>query len=207
MRARIRRIGFQGHIRASASSVIRLSLIALGLTAAGCEEEMRNVGSRPQTRALDQTGVSVGLDEESRPQARPQPQQAQPQPKRPTDSGPIIGQRTQDIRNAATEQQKGGARTASTKITAKDYITLQGNAYVTIVGRSSILNIQHAMDLYHATNDRYPKDLDEFMNEIIKPNNIALPRLPPYQAYGYDENEHKLVILEYQALKDQPLPR
>jgi len=202
MRARIRRIGFQRHIRASAGSPAWLGLIAFVLTAAGCEEEMRNVGSRPQTRALDQTGVSVGLDEDSRPQARPQPQQAQPRPKRPTDSGPIIGQRTQDIRSAATEQQKGGARTASTKITAKDYITLQGNAYVTIIGRSSILNIQHAMDLYHANNDRYPKDLDEFMNEIIKANNIALPRLPPYQAYGYDEKEHKLVILEYQALKN-----
>jgi len=209
MRARIRRIGFQRHIRALAGSLTWLGLIAFLLTAAGCEEEMRNVGSRPQTRALDQTGVSVGLDEDSRPRARPQPQpqKAQPKAKRPTDSGPIIGQRTQDIRNAATEQQKGGARTASTKITAKDYITLQGNAYVTIIGRSSILNIEHAMDLYHATNDRYPKDLDEFMNEIIKANNIALPKLPPYQAYGYDEKEHKLVILEYQALKDQPLPR
>jgi len=63
------------------------------------------------------------------------------------------------------------------------------------------------MDLYHANNDRYPKDLDEFMNEIIKANNIALSTLPPYQAYGYDEKEHKLVILEYKALKDQPLPR
>jgi len=201
MRARICRLGFQRRLRASTGFVARLGLAALVLTAAGCEEEMRNVGTRPQTRALDQTGVSVGFEEE-RPQARQEPQQAQPRPKRPTDSGPIIGQRTQDIRSAATEQQKGGARTASTKITAKDYITLQGNAYVTIIGRSSILNIQHAMDLYHANNDRYPKDLDEFMNEIIKANNIALPRLPPYQAYGYDEKEHKLVILEYQALKN-----
>jgi hypothetical protein len=202
MRARGRWIGFQGHIRSSASSLTWLGSIALILTAAGCEEEMRHVGSRPQTRALDQTGVSVGLDDNSRPQSQLRPQ---PRPKRPTDSGPIIGQRTQEIRNAATEQQRAGARAASTKITAKDYITLQGNAYVTIVGRASVLNIQHAMDLYHATNDRYPKDLDEFMNEIIKANNIALPKLPPYQAYGYDENEHKLVILEYQALKDQPL--
>ena len=38
-----------------------------------------------------------------------------------------------------------------------------------------------------------------------KANNIALPKLPYYQAYGYDEKEHKLIILEYQALKDQPL--
>ncbi len=207
MRARTRQLGFQRHIRALTSFLAQLALATLALTAAGCEEEMRNVAKRPQTRALDQTGVSLGFDEESRPQARPQPQQPQPKPKRPTDSGPIIGKRTQDIRNAATEQQKAGARTASTKITAKDYISLQGNAYVTIIGRTSILKIQQALDLYRATNDRYPKDLDEFMNEIIKANNIALPKLPPYQAYGYDEAEHKLVILEYQALKDQPLSR
>ncbi len=94
-----------------------------------------------------------------------------------------------------------------TKITAKDYITLQGNAYVTIIGRSSVLKIQQALDLYHAENDRYPKDLDEFMTVIIKANNIGLPQLPPYQAYGYDEKEHKLIILEYQDLKNQPLPR
>jgi hypothetical protein len=205
MHIRICQIGLQGQSRIAAGALSWLGLIALIFTAAGCEEEMRNVGNRPQTRALDQTGVTVGLDENPRPQARPQ--QPPAQPKRPTDSGPIIGQRTQEIRNAATEIQRGGARQASTKITAKDYITLQGNAYVTIIGRTSILSIQHALDLYHATNDRYPKDLDEFMNEIIKPNNIALPKLPPYQAYGYDENEHKLVILEYQALKDQPLPR
>ena len=63
------------------------------------------------------------------------------------------------------------------------------------------------MDLYHAENDRYPKDYDEFMNEIIKANNIALPQLPHYQEYGYDEKEHKLIILEYPELKDAPLPR
>jgi len=206
MRTRIRRIGFQRHIRASARGLTGLGFIVFLLTATGCEEEMRNVGARPQTRALDQTGVSVGLDENPRPQARPQ-SQPQPNLKRPTDSGPIIGRRTQDVRSAATELQKGGVRTAPTKITAKDYITLQGNAYVTIIGRTSILKIEQAMDLYHAANDRYPKDLDEFMNEIIKANNIALSTLPPYQAYGYDEKEHKLVILEYQALKDQPLSR
>jgi hypothetical protein len=204
MHARFFPMGFQGQIHAATGSFFGIGLIAVVFVAAGCEEEMRNVGSRPQTRALDQTGVSVGFDESSRPQGRPQPQPqpqppAQPKFKRPTDSGPILGRRTQEVRNAATELQKGGARVASTKITAKDYITLQGNAYVTIIGRTSIMKIQQAMDLYHAANDRYPKDLDEFMNEIIKPNNIALPVLPLHQAYGYDENEHKLIILEYKS--------
>ena len=67
--------------------------------------------------------------------------------------------------------------------------------------------IDHAMDLYKATNDRYPKDYDEFMTDIIQANNIGLPKLPYYQKYGYDENEHKLVVLEYEALKNQPQGR
>ena len=156
-----------------------LTIVFALVLSAGCEEE-RNVGDKPN---------------------------GQPKAKSSTPTKPefIVGRRTQEIKNAATELKKGGAIVATTKITAKDPITLPGNAYVTIIGQTSILNMQHAMDLYHAENDRYPKNYDEFMNEIIKANNIALPRLPYYQKYGYDEKEHKLVILEYEDLKNQPL--
>jgi hypothetical protein len=65
--------------------------------------------------------------------------------------------------------------------------------------------IDHAMNLFMAENDRYPKDYDEFMNVIIKANNIALPKLPYYQKYGYDEQRHRLIILEYPALKNAPI--
>ena len=58
--------------------------------APGCEEETRNAGKRPETRALDQTGVSVGLDETLAHKHRPGHRAKQ--------SGPIIGQRTTDIR-------------------------------------------------------------------------------------------------------------
>jgi hypothetical protein len=116
----------------------------------------------------------------------------------------IINRRTQEVHNAATEIPKGQAKLATTKITATDYIPIQGNAYVAIIGQTSIQSIKHALDLYHAENDRYPKDYDEFMTVIIKANNIALQKLPPYQEYGYDEQEHKLVILEYQARRGQP---
>jgi hypothetical protein len=165
------------------------------LVVPGCEEETRSVAKRPETRALDQTGVAVGLDETG----GRAPVQTKPQVKQ---SGPIIGQRTTDIRNASKELNQGGAQVASPRIVSKDPITLPGNAYVSIVSRSSALSIQHSMDLYHATNERYPKDLDEFMAEIIKPNGIALPQLPPYQKYAYDEKAHKLIILEYEYLKN-----
>jgi hypothetical protein len=129
---------------------------------------------------------------------------AKPQAKAPAKDTFIVGQRTQEIRNAAPEQQKG-AQVATTKITAKDPITLPGNAYVTMVGRSAILNIEHTVDLWRAENDRYPKDYQEFMDEIIKKYNIALPKLPHYQEYGYDAKEHKLIILEYPDRKNQPI--
>ena len=48
------------------------------------------------------------------------------------------------------------------------------------------LNIQHALDLYQAETGEFPKTYAEFMEKIIKANNIALPTLPFYQEYGYD---------------------
>ena len=164
------------------------------LMAAGCEEETRNVGKRPETRALDQTGVSVGLDDNSRPPAPARPPAKQ--------AGSIIGQHTTDIRPANKELAQGRAQPASPRIVARDPISIQGNAYVSIVGRASIENMKHAVDLFHAEYDRYPKDYDEFMTVIIKPHGIGLPVLPPYQKYVYDENEHKLIILEYPDLKN-----
>ena len=116
---------------------------------------------------------------------------------KPEYSGPIIGQRTQKIVKAAPALEQKGAKVASTKIVAKDPFTLAGNAYVASIGRLSQLAIEDAINKYHAANDRYPKDLDEFMTEIIKANNISLPKLPTYQEYSYDEKEHKLIIIEY----------
>jgi hypothetical protein len=162
----------------------RLSGLAILSTLAlftGCEEEP-NVGDKPQTQVRPKSSAAL------KPEF-------------------IVGKRTQEIRNAATQVKQEGATVATTRITAKDPITLPGNAYVAMIGQTSILSIQHAMDLYRAEHDRYPKDYDEFMNEIIKANNIALPLLPSYQKYGYDEREHKLVILEYEDLKSQPLAR
>jgi hypothetical protein len=167
-------------LRAVASSC--LALAACALLAAGCEEERHDaVSSNPKAGAA----------------AKPRTQVA----KKPEF---IVGKRTQDIKDANAELKSGQARVGSTRITARDPITLTGNAYVSIIGQTSMLSIQHAVDLYHAANDRYPKDLDEFMNEIIKANNIALPKLLYYQEYGYDANEHKLVILEYEDRKNQP---
>lgn len=154
-----------------------LALTLCGLASAGCEAEPRHTGNKPAV-------VS-----------QPKEPAVAPEPKEP--SGPTISQRTQKIANSTSMLEQGHAKVASTKIVAKDPITLQGNAYVAIIGRASQLSIQHALDLFHGANERYPKDYAEFMAEIIKANNISLPKLPPYQEYSYYEKEHKLIILEY----------
>lgn len=113
----------------------------------------------------------------------------------------VIGERTQDIKNLEPELKNEGGQVSDMKIVAKDPFTLSGNAYVTAIGQISIDQITYAIRLFQAQNDRYPKDHEEFMAEIIRANNIALPQLPAYQEYAYDEKEHRLVVVEYPARK------
>ncbi len=166
---------------------------ALALVPAACDQPTGS--TRPRSKASASAPETVSADSLS---DAPTPAPAPVKPR------PILGERTSDIRDAKAETKPGaGGVEVQPRIVAKDPITLSGNAYVTIVGQSSILNIQHALDLYQATNGEYPKTYDEFKEKIIKENNIALPTLPFYQEYGYDVPTHRLIIIEYPARKTQ----
>jgi hypothetical protein len=130
-----------------------------------------------------------------------------PAPAPPKDNF-IVGKKTQEIGkfDPNEEIRKGGA-VSNFKITARDPITLSGNAYVTSIGKISVDQMDYAVKLFQAENDRFPKDYQEFMDEIIKKNNIALPKLPFYQEYKYDEVNHKLLVIEYPEKKAGPLPQ
>jgi hypothetical protein len=158
--------------------------MSLGLAVAGCDQP---------------TGTTRKIARKPKP-AEPVAEAEAPAPA-PVGPRPILGQRTQDIRDMAKEQKAGGVVTAP-RITAKDPITLQGNAYVSIIGQTSMFSIQKALDLYQAETGEFPKTTEDFMDKIIKANNIALPKLPFYQEYGYDAPNHKLVILEYPDRKE-----
>jgi hypothetical protein len=56
------------------------------------------------------------------------------------------------------------------------------------------LKIEQAMQLFKATEDRAPKDNDEFMEKIIKANNIHLPELPEGDRYMYDPKTEQLMV-------------
>ena len=62
--------------------------------------------------------------------------------------------------------------------------------------RLHILQIKNLTQLFLAQHDRYPSDLDEFMTEIVKAYRIKLPELPGELKYGYDQVNHKLIIVD-----------
>ncbi len=114
-----------------------------------------------------------------------------------------IGKKTQDVRNLKPELAQGG-QTTDGKIHATDYITLQADAYRTIIGELSIGAVKHSIDLYEAEHGEKPKTYEEFMEVIIKkgkPDGLWLPTLPYYQEYGYDPDKKELVVIEYPAKK------
>jgi hypothetical protein len=56
------------------------------------------------------------------------------------------------------------------------------------------VQIPQAMQLFKATEDRVPKDHAEFMEKIIKANNIHLPELPDGDRYRYDPKTAELMV-------------
>jgi len=56
------------------------------------------------------------------------------------------------------------------------------------------VQILSAMKLYKATNGNAPKTHEEFMDKIIKPNQIKLPQLPAGRKYVYDPKTEKLMV-------------
>jgi hypothetical protein len=151
---------------------------------AGCEPEPRTVGNTAKNT--------------SAPAPAPTPPPPTPEESKPRST---LGERTTDIRDAQAEQEKGGVATPP-KIVSRDPIRIVGNAYVSIIGQASVMKIKHALDIFKTQNERYPNDTQEFMEQVIQANNIALPRLPYYQEYAYDAQTHALVIMEYPARKE-----
>ena len=56
------------------------------------------------------------------------------------------------------------------------------------------VQIPQALQLFNATEGRNPKSHEEFMEKIIKANQIQLPELPPNHRYLYDPMTNELMV-------------
>jgi len=107
----------------------------------------------------------------------------------------IVGKTTQNV----TEfDPKAGANVSDSKVRADvtNPVTAPVMAYGPMLEQIFKSHIEHAVNLFQATEGRYPADLAEFMEKIIKANNIKLPVLPGGKQYQYDVENHKLVVVD-----------
>ena len=55
-------------------------------------------------------------------------------------------------------------------------------------------NVTYALKLFQAEHGQLPKTHEEFMEKIIRANQIALPSLPPGDEYWYDADQGQLMV-------------
>ncbi len=62
--------------------------------------------------------------------------------------------------------------------------------------QKAVLDIQipHALNLFEATEGRLPKSHDEFMQRIVKANNLVLPELPEGAVYHFNTEKGELWV-------------
>lgn len=65
------------------------------------------------------------------------------------------------------------------------------------------IQIPQALNLFQASEGRFPKNHDEFMEKIIGFNQIPLPKLPDNHRYKWDPETHELMV-ERPKLKAEP---
>jgi hypothetical protein len=108
------------------------------------------------------------------------------------DPNSIIGKKTDDIKEF---DPKAKQQVSESKVHVDDPILGPLQAYGPMVEQISKMYVDHAIDLFYATEGRYPKDYKEFMTRIIKENHIQLPVLPARAKYAYDVEHHKLQVI------------
>lgn len=70
-----------------------------------------------------------------------------------------------------------------------------------IADRLTLQAVQHAINLFNGLEGRYPASHEEFMEKVVRENNIKLPALPPGQRYVYDPEMHELMVEREAAAK------
>ena len=75
-------------------------------------------------------------------------------------------------------------------------ITAPLEAYGPLKIQVAGLGIQQAVEMFRATEGRYPNDHQEFMQKVVTANRIRLPEPAPGQRYEYDVANHKLVVVK-----------
>lgn len=73
------------------------------------------------------------------------------------------------------------------------------STYVRVQEKVEFLQVDQALTLYKATNGELPKSHEEFMEKVIKANQINLPKLQEGDKYVYDPEKGQLMVEKQKA--------
>lgn len=96
-----------------------------------------------------------------------------------------------------------GKEVVDPKVTVTNPITAPLEAYQPLKEKVSMIPVIQGIQVFNATEGRYPRDHAEFMDKVIKANGIKLPVLPAGKKYEYDVANHQLVIVQDPAAAGQ----
>ncbi len=130
----------------------------------------------------------------------PQPP-TQQQPAAPVQAAPKTETPAQPAPPAANPVEHAGSQKAAVGVGAKGRGYGQGvvatpaaSLFATRERLVFEIQIPQAVQLFKATEDRGPKSHAEFMEKIVKANQIHLPQLPEDKQYRYDPKTEQLMV-------------
>jgi len=129
-----------------------------------------------------------------------------PEPPPAPANGPVFGRTTQNIGefDPNAKQEVSDSKVKVNQADPTSIVTAPLQAYRPMVEQSAKIAITHALSLFNATEGRYPTSYEEFMEKIIKANNIRLPVLPEGYIYKYDVENHELVVVRPEGAAPVP---
>ena len=152
--------------------------IVLALLLSGCEEDAQQAPTQPPAPAVQQPAAQVQPPHQMAAPGTPivEGSAAQPAPG-------MVMQKAERGMGKKGQGYGGGIITQpiSTYFQTRDRIAFS-------------VQIPHQMNMFKAMNNRNPKDLDEYMKQIIKPLGVQLPELPEGHRYVYDPKSGELLV-------------
>ena len=121
-----------------------------------------------------------GCDALNQPMVSDAPPAAPPPPPEPMKAEAGVGKQGQSLKNESG-MGRMVAQPAITLFAVKQRVVFE-------------IQIPQAMNFYQAEKGYKPKTHDDFMNFIIKANQINLPELPAGQVYKYDVEKGELWV-------------
>ena len=174
-------------------SMVIVLLAAWTCAIAGCGDDMYE-----SRRSAAPEAVGVAIDGLSPPPVASQSpqqtaQQAASQPAYQTSDGTPIVEQGDQPRDAVQQEAEVGVGKKGDY--SQGIITTPLSVYFRAQERITFnIQIPSQMKTYEALNGRKPRNLEEYMKEIIEPARIDLPELPQGHKYVYNPETGELLV-------------